>query len=403
MRLTGRGLRAAIVVLAALGAAAPAHAATTVDSDATVWFAPAAPGDNAVRLTVHVADDADPAAAPGATERIITRLPAGLALQGGAFPAGAQLGSGVVRALVGPAAAPIAFDAYVIRGSTPGALVFDLRQIGGGVEVRVDARVEPHDDPGFPSTLVVPIPPELQQPVSGIYLAITEFDVLLHANAAVPYVAVTACPLDLVTTLDFDDASPNAPPAALTTTATSACDRRPAAAGEAAAAVRPAAVRPAAVGPAAAGPPPPTAIPAPEQSVAPFGVSPVRKRGTVRRLRLRGVPASARVSVRCLRRCGRRGADLVAARRGATVRLERRLRPRARFELRVARTGLVAGSPATASAAGRARSAGSRRAAWARAARRAPARRQWTSDGIRRAPVISNTQKSSPMTGTDTL
>ena len=114
----------------------------------------------------------------------MTRLPAGLALQGGAFPAGAQLGSGVVRALVGPAAAPIAFDAYVIRGSTPGALVFDLRQVGGGVQVRVDARVEPHDDPGYPSTLVVPIPPALRQPVGGIYLAITEFDVLLHANAA---------------------------------------------------------------------------------------------------------------------------------------------------------------------------------------------------------------------------
>ena len=28
---------------------------------------------------------------------------------------------------------------------------------------------------------------------------------------------------------------------------------------------------------------------------------------------------------------------------------------------------------------------------------------QWTSDGIRRAPVISKTQKSSPMTGTETL
>jgi hypothetical protein len=28
---------------------------------------------------------------------------------------------------------------------------------------------------------------------------------------------------------------------------------------------------------------------------------------------------------------------------------------------------------------------------------------QWTSDGARLEPVISNTQKSSPMTGTETL
>ena len=32
-----------------------------------------------------------------------------------------------------------------------------------------------------------------------------------------------------------------------------------------------------------------------------------------------------------------------------------------------------------------------------------PADRQWTSDGTRGLPVISNTQKSSPMTGIETL
>ena len=291
----------------------------------------------------------------------MTRLPAGLALQGGAFPAGAQLGSGVVRALVGPAAVPIAFDAYVIRGSTPGALVFDLRQVGGGVQVRVDARVEPHDDPGYPSTLVVPIPLELRQPVFGIYLAITEFDVLLHANAAVPYVAATACPLDLVTTLDFDDASPNAPPAALQPRRRAGgvrrrapprarWSRRPPSDPH----VRRTRRRRGRRRPGRRRPRP---SPRPRSRVAPFG-RPRRcaSAARVRRLRLRGVPAGARVSVRCLRRCGRRGADLVAARRGATVRLERRLRPRARFELRVARTGLVARVTRSASAAGRARS-----------------------------------------------
>jgi hypothetical protein len=355
MRLTARARRAPIAGLAtllvALCGGGQAAAATSVTSEAGVWFSPGQPAGNALRLIVRVTDDA--AAAPGTTERLTVYLPPEVTLQSESFPRcslgtieqsgveacpdGSQLGSGTIEGLLGPASV-LELDAFVVNGSTPGALIFVTAVKGSGLRPPpFEAQLAPSDDAAFGSMLVVPIPLVLQQPVPGIYFALTKLDVLLHGTAAAPYVAIADCPLGALgfkSVLDFNQSAPGAPAGPLSTTAAGTCVAAPPPA------VTPMPRHAAAASPAPPAPPAPVAA-QPERAVADFGLRLQRRRGQVRRLRLTGVSPDALVSVRCLRRCGRRGGELAGAWNGATVRLQRRLRPRSRFEVRVSEEALV--------------------------------------------------------------
>jgi hypothetical protein len=149
--------------------------------------------------------------------------------------------------------APLELRAFVLNGSTPGGLLFYLYQANGGVTVAFEGERKPSDDPDFGSMLEVSIPPELRRP-GGLDHVITDIDVLLHANAGGPYVAITGCPPTppgFKTMVFFDQAAPGAT-VPLATTATASW---------------------------LAGPPPDvTPMPA-------FGLQVQRKRGEIRRLR----------------------------------------------------------------------------------------------------------------------
>lgn len=304
-----------------------AQAATSVTSEAAV--SPGQPAGHALRLVLRITDDAAPA--PGTAERVAWYLPSELRLQGDGFPrcaietirqsgaaacpAGSQLGSGAVKGKLGPSAQPIEFAVSVVNGAVPGTVILDLSIATSGTHLPIEGMVLPSDDPAFGSMLVLPIATELQQPVPGIYHAITDIDVLLHATGAAPYVAIAGCPqgsLGFKAVVSFNPAAPAAPAGPLSSTASAAC------------------------------PPPAPGTTPPDRAVAEFGVRLKRKHGAVRRLRLTGVTPGAVVSVRCLRRCGGRGGELKKSVRGGTVRLKRPLRPRSRFELRVGEPGLVA-------------------------------------------------------------
>jgi hypothetical protein len=210
-------------------------------------------------------------------------------------------------------------------------VIFHLDQSNGGLEVAFEGQVMPSDDGAYGSRLVVPIPVELQQP-GGLYMSITDIDILLHANAGAPYAAIAACPPNppgFKTVVSFNPTSPGAPAGPLSSTAAATCTAAP-----------PPPVNPI---PRPA-PPPPPAPPAPESSeraVAAFSVRLQRKDGKVRGLRLTGMSRGTRVSVRCRQRCGRRGAELRKSVRDGNVGLKRPLRPRSRFEVRLSQTGLV--------------------------------------------------------------
>jgi hypothetical protein len=349
MQPTNRRSRVPLAALASLlfvlGWSGPASAAKTITSEANVWFTPGVPSDNGLRLAVHISDDAEP---PATTASVTAYLPPDVSLQGDGFPRcslatiaqagveacpdGSQLGSGTIRGLVGAARAPVEFGAYVVNGSSPGGVIFHLF-IPGSLQFAFEGQVVPSNDPAFGSMLVVPIPPELQQPVPGIYHAITDFDLLLHANAAGPYVAIGGCPPSppgFKTVVSFNPAAPDP----LETTATASC-----VAGSPPA-VNPMPRRPAPP-PAPPGNPPPAGTAPTERAAGAFRLKLKRKKGQIRQLRLTGVAPGARVSVRCLSRCGRRGAELRDSVRTGTVRLRRALRPRSRFEVRVGGSGLV--------------------------------------------------------------
>jgi hypothetical protein len=361
MQLTNRRSRAPLAVLASplfvLAGSGPARAATAVTSEASVWFSPGQPADNALRLIVRIRDDANPDVVPGMAERVTAYLPADVTLLGDGFPRcsletigqsgieacpdGSQLGSGTVKGRLGPAGVSLEFNAFVVNGSSPGSVILYLALPNSPVTIAFEGQLLPSDDPdpAFGSMLDVSIPPELRRP-GGLDHVITDIDVLLHANAGGPYVAITGCPLgtlDFKTTVAFDQAAPGAPASPLTTTASAPCLAGPPPP------VNPMPRLPASPPPPPAPPPPlPPAAKPPERAVAAFGLRLKRQRGKVRKLRLTGVPAGARVSVRCLSRCGRRGAELRDSVRNGTVRLKRVLRPRSRFEVRVGGSGLVA-------------------------------------------------------------
>jgi hypothetical protein len=254
-----------------------------------------------------------------------------------ACDAASQVGSGAIRDRVGPAGAPIELRAYVPNGSAPGTVIIYLDQPNGGLDIAFEGQVMPSDDDAYGSRLVVPIPVELQRP-GGLYMSITDIDILLHANAGAPYAAIAACPPNspgFKTVVSFNPTSPGAPADPLSSTAAATCTAAP-----------PPPVNPI---PRPAPPPAPPAPPAPpppapessERAVAAFGVRLQRKDGKVRGLHLTGMSRGTRVSVRCLQRCGRRGAELRKSVRDGKVGLKRPLRPRSRFEVRLSQTGLV--------------------------------------------------------------
>jgi hypothetical protein len=346
MSSTVRALRVALpALLAALLAAAPAPAQTTVTAEATIWSTPGVPADSAARVVARVSDPGG--AALGVAERIalylppaITLSPAGLpgcpvelALRDvGACPAGSQVGSGRVVTRVGPAQAQVTADAYVVLGDVPGQVVVALQQVGGGLRSGLPGQVGPSDDPAFGSMVALTVPHELRHP-AGLDNALGELDLLLRANGAGAYVAVGDCPpaglpLRALATFDQTAEGPRPGPLRADFTATCAAGPPPQMPSLPPAESPP----PGDVAPPAPVPPLP---PAAERAVAAFGVKLQRRAGAVRRLRLIGVERSADVSVRCLRRCGRRGSELLAKRRGRTAKLKRALKPGTRFELRV--------------------------------------------------------------------
>jgi hypothetical protein len=69
------GLVVLVTLLVVLAGGGQARAATAVGSGADLWYTPAQPADNAVRLTVHIADDTDVNAMPGTAERVTVYLP----------------------------------------------------------------------------------------------------------------------------------------------------------------------------------------------------------------------------------------------------------------------------------------------------------------------------------------
>jgi hypothetical protein len=324
--LTGLVLAAAVVAFAA----GPAAAATTLSSEATAWQGP-----DAVRLIVRIDDD-DPAG-PGTAASLKIYLPAAVTLDGAglprcsadtirqsgieACPDGSQVGSGRFKgtfpgegALAG-AGTDLAGD--VVNGPAPDGMLVSVRA-GSGVAFIVEGRLVPSDELAFATMVVLPIPIEAQHPVPTIWHALTELDVVLQS----PFVAIASCPFDIRTVVGFNPDAGRAPPGPLATTATATCL--------------------AGLAPAPQPQPPPAPTTAvPERAVGTFAVRLVRRDGKVKRLRLTGVPASATVSVRCLRRCGGAGRQLLAARDGGRLRLKQRLRRRSRFELSVAQPGLV--------------------------------------------------------------
>jgi hypothetical protein len=322
-----------LAVFAALLAAAPAHSQTTVTAEAGVWLTPGVPGDSAVRAVARVSDPGG--APPGVAERVSIYLPSSVTLNGAGLPtcaletvwsetwvhgcpAGSQVGSGRVSSLVGPVQAPFTADAWVINGAVPGQLIVAISQVGGGVQTVLSGQVAPSDDPAFGSMVTLTVPVELRHP-AGLDNALTEVDLLLRANAIGPYVTVAGCPLGV---LPFKGVVTFEPPAGpLQASASATCLAGP-----------PPAMALMPRSPSS----PPDVIPVTERAVAPFGVRLRRERGALRRLRLTQVPPGFDASVRCLRRCGRRGSELVAWIDGRTVRLKRALKRDSRFEVRVA-------------------------------------------------------------------
>jgi hypothetical protein len=343
MHLIAYALRvASLIGIVALAGAAPASGQTALTAEATVWFTPGVPGDSAVRAVARVGDPSG--AFPGVAERLTIHLPSVVSLggarlptcaietvRGDAFvegcPAGSQVGSGRVQLVVGPAQAAVTAEAYVINGAAPGEVIVALAQVGGMLRSAVTGQVGPSDDPTFGSTVTFTVPAELRHP-GGLDAGVTELDLLLRANAAGPYVAISACPLGVLpfrALVAFDQGAATVPPGPLQANVSATCAAGP-----------PPAMAPmprSAISPPDVAPSPP--------AVARFGVKLQHVGGKVVRLRLTGVARDAAVSARCLRRCGRAGKELIASVRGTTARLKRPLRPRSRFELRIGGTDLT--------------------------------------------------------------
>ncbi|MDQ1741616.1 MAG: hypothetical protein QOE53_3268 [Pseudonocardiales bacterium] len=190
-------LIAAIAALASIALASVAVAANS-DVSATTTISPKKAGTKskpkAVKITTFVRNNV-----PGSTaSKIDILFPKNVKISGKGLtsckystfstpggqancPKGSKAGSGVSHATLGRSGqpqAPLNFDvtAYV---STPKLLVFYLQQQGGSVQKALKGTISSASGK-FKQKLTIVIPPDLQQPVPGLYGALSDLKSTLY-------------------------------------------------------------------------------------------------------------------------------------------------------------------------------------------------------------------------------
>jgi hypothetical protein len=93
-------------------------------------------------------------------------------------PAKSKAGTGVSHAVLGPQRAPLNFDVTAYVGGT-NLVIFYIEQQGGTVTKALQGKISSASGK-FKQKLVITIPPDLQQPATGVYGALTDLKSTLY-------------------------------------------------------------------------------------------------------------------------------------------------------------------------------------------------------------------------------